>query len=78
LIDFGELESCNFFIGTDGDVVDSWQLVVGVVRERSELRLNEVRISSLFERGQRDLIIGFGIGFRIGVFLFGIELVCDS
>lgn len=78
LVDFGELKSGNFFIGTDGNVIDSRQLVVGVVRERSELRLNEVRISSLFERGQGDLLTVFVIGFSIGVFLFGIGLVSDS
>ena len=78
MVDFRELESSHFFIRTDGDIVDSGQLVVGVVRVRSELRLNKIRISSLFKGAQRYLITGFDIRFCRRVFLFSIELVFYS
>lgn len=49
MVDFGKLESSDFFIGTDGDIVDSGELIVGVVGKGSELGMNEVRIGSFFK-----------------------------
>jgi hypothetical protein len=37
MVDFGKLEGSDFFIGTDGDIVDSGKLIVGVVGKGSEL-----------------------------------------
>jgi hypothetical protein len=49
MVNFGQLESSDFFIGTDGDIVDSGKLIVGVVGKGSELWMNEVGIGSFFK-----------------------------
>lgn len=49
MVDSGQLESSDFFIGTDGDIADSGELVVGAVGKGSELGMNEVRICSFFK-----------------------------
>lgn len=51
MVDFGQSKSGNFFIGTDGDIVDSGELIVGVIRKGSELGL-EIMIGSFLEGGE--------------------------